>query len=82
MSVTTVNISFPKLLLRQLDRVARQEARSRSELLREAARMYVERKYRWGEIVTFWRQEARLAGVKPQDVEKAIVAVRARQRAS
>jgi metal-responsive CopG/Arc/MetJ family transcriptional regulator len=42
MHSATVNISFSKKLLKQMDRVAKEEARSRSELLREAARRYVE----------------------------------------
>ena len=44
---STVNISFRKDLLEEIDEVARIESRTRSELLREAARMYIERKRRW-----------------------------------
>ena len=40
----TVNISFREDLLHEIDEVARSESRSRSELLREAARLYIERK--------------------------------------
>ena len=46
MSTVTVNISFQDALLRDIDRVARGEARSRSELLREAAREYIRRRER------------------------------------
>ena len=46
MNSMTVNISFPKQLLKEVDRVAKNEARSRSEMLREAARQYVEHKQR------------------------------------
>ena len=42
MSNVTVNISFQDSLLCDIDRVARAEARSRSELLREAARAYIQ----------------------------------------
>jgi metal-responsive CopG/Arc/MetJ family transcriptional regulator len=41
MSTVTVNISFQDALLADIDATARREARSRSELLREAARLYV-----------------------------------------
>jgi metal-responsive CopG/Arc/MetJ family transcriptional regulator len=50
MSTVTVNISFQDRLLANIDRVAQRESRSRSELLREAARIYIERKERWNQI--------------------------------
>jgi metal-responsive CopG/Arc/MetJ family transcriptional regulator len=37
-----VMVSFPEEFLEQVDRVAREEHRSRSELLREALRLYIE----------------------------------------
>lgn len=37
-----VMVSFPQEFLEQVDRVAREEQRSRSELLREAMRLYIE----------------------------------------
>ena len=42
----TVNISFQEGLLREIDEMAREESRSRSELIREAAQIYIERKER------------------------------------
>ena len=50
MSTRTVNISFQESLLSDIDKVAIKESRTRSELLREAARMYIERKRRWDRI--------------------------------
>jgi CopG family transcriptional regulator / antitoxin EndoAI len=47
MSVNTVNISFKKDLLKKIDKVAKDESRSRSELIREAARLYIEKKAKW-----------------------------------
>ena len=41
MKTDTVNISFQKSLRKQIDDVATQESCTRSELVREAARMYV-----------------------------------------
>jgi CopG family transcriptional regulator / antitoxin EndoAI len=46
----TINISFPDEFLAEIDRVAKKESRSRSELLREAIRIYIERKERWRNI--------------------------------
>jgi len=53
MAVATVNISFQEDLLGQIDRVAKNEARTRSELIREAARVYIEKKKKWESIFTY-----------------------------
>ena len=53
MAVSTVNISFKKDLLQQIDEVAKSEARTRSELIREAARLYIERKKKWESIFAY-----------------------------
>lgn len=50
MGASTVNISFQEELLALIDETAAEEARSRSELIREAARIYIERKGRWKAI--------------------------------
>jgi metal-responsive CopG/Arc/MetJ family transcriptional regulator len=41
-----VMVSFPDEFLAEVDRVAREEHRSRSELLREAMRLYIEMRRR------------------------------------
>ena len=76
MSTVTVNVSFPKPLIKTMDAVAKQEARTRSELLREAVRLYIERKRRWATILTFGRAYAKRLGLKPQDVESMITEYR------
>jgi len=76
MSTVTVNVSFPKQLLRTMDAVAKQEARSRSELLREATRVYVERKRRWEQALAFGRQHAKRLRLKPQDIETLVTEYR------
>jgi metal-responsive CopG/Arc/MetJ family transcriptional regulator len=83
MSTVTVNISFQDSLLRDIDRVARGEARTRSELLREAAREYIRRRNRWRDIFAAGQRIARQKGLKPDDVAAEIAAFRAtdRQRA-
>ena len=82
MSTATVNTSFPKTLLKTMDHVAKQESRSRSELLREAARIYVERKQRWGRLFAYWHATAERTKTTPQELETAIADVRARRRTS
>ena len=76
----TVNISFSRQLLKAMDRVAKEEARNRSDLLREAIRQYIERKTRWNEIFSFGNRHAKRLGLKPSDIEKQIAVYR-RERA-
>ena len=66
--MTTVNIYFHDDLLRAVDNIAKEEARTRSELLREAARMYIERKRRWEEIFSYGRKQALDNSIKEDDI--------------
>jgi len=72
-----VNISFQDGLLRDIDRTAKSEARSRSELLREAARAYIRRKERWAGVFALGLSVARRGGATPNDVGAEIAAHRA-----
>ena len=72
MKTQTVNISFRKDLLEQIDRLAAKESRSRSELIREAARLYIERKERWKDIFSFAETWAQSKNIQSEDIEKAI----------
>lgn len=76
MKTSTVNISFTKDLLAQIDETARKECRSRSELLREAVRMYIDRKKRWEAIFRFAETATRNSGLSEKDVEKEIILYR------
>ena len=79
MSTVTVNVSFPKPLLKAMDAVAKREARSRSELLRAAIRVYVDRQQRWGGILALGRQQAKRLRLTPRDVERKIAEYRREQ---
>lgn len=79
MSNITVNISFQDTLLRDIDRVARSETRTRSEFLREAARAYIQRKERWAGIFAMGREIAKERQVTPEDVSREINAYRTRR---
>jgi metal-responsive CopG/Arc/MetJ family transcriptional regulator len=72
MAISTVNISFKEDLLAEIDSIARRESRSRSELIREAARAYIDRKKRWERIFAFGTKQAKKLGLKAEDVEAAI----------
>ncbi len=76
MTIKTVNISFQEKLLRDIDRTAKMESRSRSEFLREAARVYIHRRQRWNDLFTLGRDLARSRGLTPEDVSEEIRAHR------
>ena len=76
MSTITVNISFQDALLRDIDRVAQAETRTRSEFLREAARAYIQRKERWAGVFAMGRRIAVERKLTPDDVSREISAHR------
>ena len=73
---TTVNISFQEELLADIDKQAKKERRSRSELVREAARLYIERRDRWSKIFALGEAVARVKGLSEQDITAEIQAHR------
>jgi CopG family transcriptional regulator/antitoxin EndoAI len=79
-NTSTVNISFREDLLKEIDEVARSESRTRSELVREAARMYIERKKRLRSIIASVQTTARERGITEEDVESEIKAYRESKR--
>lgn len=72
MRTATVNISFRKDLLEQIDSVAKKQARSRSELIREAARAYIERTRSWESLIAQGNAFAKKAGLKAADLAKEL----------
>ena len=72
----TVNISFNDDLLKQIDKVAGEESRSRSELIREAARSYIARKRKWSQIFQIGMRTASSKGLTEKDIETEIAAYR------
>ncbi|MBN2541919.1 ribbon-helix-helix protein, CopG family [bacterium] len=78
MSTSTVNISFKKDLLKEIDELARKESRTRSELIREAARLYIERKSKWKRVFAFGEEQVNKFNLKEEDVEKEIKKIRSR----
>jgi metal-responsive CopG/Arc/MetJ family transcriptional regulator len=72
MAVSTVNISFQEDLLEQIDRIAQNEARTRSELIREAARIYIERKKKWESIFSYGESLSSKYGFTEDDVNNEI----------
>ena len=75
----TVTISLPPELAVEVDRLAQQEWRTRSELLREAFRQYAERRRRWDQLFAYGEERA-AAGALSEDV--VVAAVKSRRRRS
>jgi metal-responsive CopG/Arc/MetJ family transcriptional regulator len=78
--MSTVNISFSEKLLKEIDKIAQEESRSRSELLREAARSYIERKRRWARIFEAGAKAGRAKGLSPDMIDKEVAAYRTEKR--
>ena len=72
MSVSTVNISFQNDLLAQIDRIANNEDRTRSELIRDAVRMYIERKKEWENVFKTGKEIGATLEISEDDVMSEI----------
>lgn len=79
MGTVTVNVSFQNSLLSEIDAEAKRESRSRSELLREAARSYIRRQREWNAVFGIGDAVAKSEGLKESDVDRAIRSVRKRK---
>ena len=53
MALAMVNVSFQEELLTQIDKFAKNESRTRSDLIVEAARIYISRKEKWEKIFAY-----------------------------
>ena len=78
----TVNISFHDRLLAEIDAEAKRESRTRSELLREAARLYVRRQKQWERVFALGDELSKRGSLSETDVEREIQKVRRPKRKS
>lgn len=70
-----LSLSLPPELLREAERIARKEGRTKSELFREAVRRYIqEQKLR--ELHRYGARQARRLGLRESDVEGLVEADR------
>ena len=77
MSVKTINVSFPEEILKEIDRKAEEEYRSRSELLKEATLMYIQTKDNWQVLQKDLVLKAKKQGLKNEnDIEEMIDTLR------
>ena len=80
MSTVTVNISFLEDLLAAIDAAAKRESRSRSELLRQAARLYMDRQRKWADVFALGDRLQRDFDLTEEDVQQEIQEVRKKRR--
>lgn len=73
MQTQTLNIALPKELVKKVDEVAKREYRNRSELIREALRVYLKDMNEWQEIFSYGKKVAKKMGIKSEeDVDKIV----------
>jgi CopG family transcriptional regulator/antitoxin EndoAI len=70
-----LSLSLPPELLREAERVAKKEGRTKSELFREALRRYIQER-RWAELRRYGAQRVRELGIKETKIERVIEAYR------
>ena len=70
-----LSLSLPPNLLREAERLAKREGRTKSELFREALRRYLQER-RWAELRGYGTGQARKMGLKETDVERLIAEYR------
>lgn len=72
----TITFSLPPDMADRVEEIMRQEGRTKSELLREALRRYIEER-EWRELFRYVEHRAREQGLKPQEVERLVEEYRA-----
>ncbi len=63
MQSQTFNIALPKKLVSRIDKYAKREYKNRSELIREAVRVYLEKKENWERIYDYGKKKAKELGI-------------------
>ena len=80
-TTSTVTFSLPPEMAERVDRLVEQEGRSRSELVREALRRYIDDS-EWRRLLDYGERRAREQGIGPEDVERLVDEYRAEVDAS
>jgi len=73
MQTQTLNIALPKDLVKKVDEVAKKEYRNRSELIRQALRVYLEDKNEWEQIFKAGEKAMKDMGIKSEEEVNKIV---------
>lgn len=73
MQTQTFNIALPKGLVKKVDEAAKREYRNRSELIREALRVYLKDMEEWEDLFKYGRRAGKRMGLKSEDAVNKIV---------
>lgn len=73
MQTQTFNIALPKGLVKKVDEAAKREYRNRSELIREALRVYLKDIEEWEDLFKYGRRTGKRMGLKSEDAVNKIV---------
>ena len=83
MRTQTFNRALPKDLIKKVDALAEIECKNRSELIREALRIYLQDTQEWEEIFEYGQKAMKKMGIKSeQEVEDIVYEYRHRRKAS
>ena len=64
----TITFSLPPEMADQVTEIMKSEGRTKSELLREALRRYIEDR-EWRQVLRYGERRAREQGIDPEDVD-------------
>lgn len=67
----TISLSLPPEMVEKIEELMKKEGRTRSELMREALRRYVEEQ-EWREILRYGRRKAKQMGITEDQVEDIV----------
>jgi len=70
-TVKTISLSLPPEMAKKIKELMEKEGRTRSELIREALRRYVEQQ-EWKETLRYGRMKAREKGITEDQVEDIV----------
>jgi len=72
----TITFSLPPELSARLDELTSRDGRTRSAFVRDALLRYME-EWEWRELLQYGEQQARQAGIDPEDVARLVAEYRA-----
>ena len=73
MQTQTFNIALPISLVKKVDERAKRDYKNRSELIREALRIYLQDMQEWEEIFEYGKKMGKKLGIKSEeDVNKIV----------
>ncbi len=83
MQTQTLNIALPKELVKRVDQRAKKDYKNRSELIREALRVYLTEEAEWDDLLAYGKRVGKKMGIKSEeDVNKIVKEYRHERKAT